>query len=232
MSITFLDESYENNFKSLKGLIKSNNGFFKSAKQRDYLRKHASSVLCYGKKELKSDDHKVIEICAEMRWADYGSRSYRRVEWQFVVDSYGIVAQFKLHFNYDGYHSTPSDKIDLVWKRDTSIELPVFEEPIITESKFIGTIGVRSEFVATVKSSIAAGTNFMGQTLYLTKLVTDSGDHITYWNLIPVMQDDGYKYSAQEGQKIKFHAMVKDHSEFRGIKQTVISRVTKQSIVN
>ena len=216
--------------KSVFSLVKYNNGFWKSYKQREFIikqmglyyfvhdeREQITSIFGVNVKE--SDRAWTLE--GEIRWADYGRRSYRRVGYLFSFDEYGISAQYKLHYSYDDAHGSScvnSTKTTLVWSRNESLELPVFEKPVVQESvsHHVGAVGEWLETEVTIKSIRCVGAGYYGNT-YQTRMVDNSGNVIIYWG---VMKDT---HCADEwNSKVFLRAKVKSHDEYKGVNQTIV----------
>lgn len=122
------------------GLVKSNNGLFKSAKQAAFLkRKYGWDIA--GPSDPKwgggfRDDvkkffgidlqpgQKAISADGYVRWADYGSKSVRPVTWYYVVDDLGVVAKYKLGYKGSMRGGTSPDpaKTKLEWKRPDNVD--------------------------------------------------------------------------------------------------------------
>jgi len=219
-------------------LIAKNNGFFKSAKQRDFLQKQMAAVYLH-EDTIQTETHFNIKLLpgqkmwmceGEVRWAEYGRKSFRRVAFGLVFDQYGFVSKNKIHFNYssDGGFSEPNrQKTELnLWVRDLSIALPVFEENILakSESEHVGAVGEWLETVCTVKSIRAVGQGYYGTT-YQTKMVDEDGNIIIYWG---VMKDS----SVIDGEfKIKLRAKVKEHGEYKGVNQTIVGYAKIKAVI-
>lgn len=223
---------------SVFSLIAKNNGFFKSAKQRDFLQKQISAIYVHDDSSLtekhfniKLQSGQKMWMCeGDVRWAEYGRKSFRRVAYALVFDQYGFVSKNKIHFNYssDGGSSEPNpQKTELnIWVRDTSVDLPVFVENFIVQSpsEHVGAIGEWLETVVTVKSIRAVGQGYYGTT-YQTKMVDDDGNIIIYWG---VMKDS----SVVDGEfKIKLRAKVKEHSEYKGLNQTIVGYAKIKEVI-
>lgn len=244
MNNFFWDTEQDGNaFKTFSSLVKYNGGMFKSLKQANYLTSpkpftylwndpkendeerseaNTKNAKDYYNVELDAKTQCMVIARATVRWADYGRKSARRAEWVFVWDKYGVVAQYKLHFVYDagGSSAINPKKTELLFKRPADAVLPVFEEPVISEVKpgnYVGTVGKREEFVLTVKMV----REFQGQSFSyydsglrpMTVMETESGDKVVYWNRV-----------GEVGEKLLVKATVKSQDEYKGAKQTTISR--------
>ena len=215
--------------KSVFSLIKYNNGFWKSYKQREFITKQMSSYYfvhddamqiakIYGVNVKEFQNAWCLE--GEIRWADYGRRSYRRVGYLFTFDDYGLCAQYKLHYTYDdrsGSSSVNPLKSDLVWSRNESLELPVFEKPVaVSTSHHIGAVGEWLETEVTIKSIRCVGAGYYGNT-YQTRMVDNNGNVIIYWGIMKETHcaDDW-------NSKVFLRAKVKSHDEYKGVNQTIV----------
>lgn len=104
-------------------------------------------------------------------------------------------------------------------------------------SEHIGEVGDRIEFTGTVSFTRSFENDYgFG---FQTKLVTDDGNVVIYWNLFGaevadfgIDPDNIKKIDAEKGDRITFRAAVKKHDEFKGVKQTVISRATKCKLLS
>lgn len=215
--------------KAVFSLIKYNNGFWKSYKQREFIIKQMSSFYyvhdeaaavkkVYGISVKESNRTWCLE--GEVRWADYGRRSYRRVGYLFAFDEFGITAQYKLHYFYDdasGSSSINPHKSELVWSRDESLELPVLEKPAaVTASQHVGAVSEWLETEVTIKSIRCVGSNYYGS-VYQTRMVDNSGNVIIYWG---IMKET---YVADDwNSKVFLRAKVKAHDEYKGTNQTIV----------
>lgn len=223
--------------KSVFSLIKTNNGFWKSDKQRSFIMKQMqmyylihkfdeSNKLAFGVELLSNQQAWCLD--GYIRWADYGRRSFREVTHMFVFDQYGIVAQYKLHRKYSsdgGSSSINSDKTEKIWNRDESIEKPVL---VVTDiqntSEHLGSVGEWLETAVTIKSIRSIGESYYGPT-YQTRMVDDLGNMIIYWG---VMKST---YCGEENIKIKLRAKIKEHSEYKGMKQTIVGYAKIKEVI-
>lgn len=106
------------------------------------------------------------------------------------------------------------------------------KEALQNSSKHIGEIGVRQEFVGTVTFTKSFENDWgIG---FMTKLVTDDGNEVMYWNIIGAdaseFNFDG-KIDADKGDRVSFFAKIKDHGEYDGVKQTTVQRATKGKLL-
>lgn len=229
MSFHFSSPNDQTTYLSLTGMIKNNQGLFKTLKQSNYLfglyqKTREFDTVDSVKKFFGIDlveGQCIVEVNAAMRWAEYGTRSWRPVCWMFVVDKYGIVAQYKLGYTGDTASGTSPDpkKTKQVWQR--SCEVKEFEVPVDeakTPSEWISNKGRRIDIVGTVKKirtfSRPAFHYYDDGVGYMT-LIMAGNDQVIYW---------GKLADVNEGDAVKVRATIKDHSIKDGIKQTVINR--------
>lgn len=84
-------------------------------------------------------------------------------------------------------------------------------------SEHVGQVGERREFNCTLVSSFAfeSGYGFYGDVNYIHKFVDENGD-IIVWKTATWLDD--------QKKSFRFKATIKEHSEYRDEKQTVVSR--------
>ena len=229
-------------FRNFSGLIKSNNGLYKSAKQAAFLDK------VYGQKSWNnvcemtnfdeasdrffknfgvdvdfSNGQHACMVEGHMRWADYGTRSFRPITWIFVLDKHGVVAQYKLKYTGDMKIgcSVDASKTQKIWVREVqpvAFEEAVAEKPAVPESTHIGEVGKRMIFKGIIKSV----KTFSRQRFHyydsgvgsISRIIVD-GSTVIYFGDI-----------GKEGEEVTFKATVKEHGEYNGHKQTVVARPT------
>lgn len=218
--------------RTLATLVKYNNGLFKSEKQAAFILKtfprdhgskwspeSAASARNYFGIEMP-EGTVMTKVEAYMRWAEYGTRSVRPITWIYVMDSLGIVAQYKLGYVGDMRSGTSPDpsKTKVLFSRDTPVS-PITDKPVVkaeSTSNHIGSVGSR----ITIKAKIVMVKEFEGQKFHyydsgvrtITRLVSDGND-IVYFG-----------YLGDKDAEIEMKCTIKDHSEYNGNKQTVISR--------
>lgn len=247
----FSSDADQDVYKTLGSLVKFNNGFFKSAKQSNFVLSEKFSWAWVRPSEVKTDEERaqyernsvgyfnipvdarvntVYHVSATTQWAEYGRRSVRRVAWVFVCDRFGVVAQYKLRFIYanDGASSSVDPtKTELLWSRPADAVMPsLFEEEekriaaavaANANKTFIGKVGERIELTA----KIVSVKQFEGQSFSyydsgvrtMTVLEDADGNRLMYWNAL-----------GSKGETVRFKATVKAHQEYKGVKQTVLSR--------
>jgi hypothetical protein len=233
-------------YRTLNSLVKYNQGLFKSVAQSKFVRSGKlihlwlngqPDVDQFDREVLASKNYGVslsngqimIVVNAYMRWVGYGAKSFRPCAWAFVIDASGIVAKYKFKFVGDMRKGTAIDPSKTVkeFERDSSLVLPDFEavekaqalatEAVNAAKSYVGVIGERSEFIAKVVSV----KTFHGQSFgygdsglrTMTVLEDEAGNKLVYWNHV-----------GSKGEKVRFKATVKAHSEYKGVKQTVLSR--------
>lgn len=232
-------------FRTLSSLVKYNKGLFKSAAQSKFVRsgrfhyiwmegmditdfERQSNALKLFNIKLDAGQQ-IIFTDAYMRWVGYGAKSLRPISWAFVIDAAGVVAQYKMKFVGDMRKGTGIDpsKTVVLFERDPATVLPDFEaqeraaaaekDAQNASKQYVGTVGERREFVATVKMV----RQFEGRSFgyydsglrTMTMLEDEQGNSLVYWNSV-----------GTKGEKVKFKATVKAHQEYKGVKQTVLSR--------
>lgn len=84
-------------------------------------------------------------------------------------------------------------------------------------SEYIGTVGERRDFVCKMVGHFTYESHYSyyGETNHIYKFEDENGD-IVVWNTCSWLEDDKTEY--------RFKATVKEHSEYKGEKQTVIAR--------
>jgi len=216
-------------FKTLQGLVKFNNGQFKSVKQAEFLTKTLRRRRDGDTPEFVQSNFGVpmaggqyiVFVQATVRWVDYGSDSYRPVGWVFVMDEQGVVAQYKLSWQGTMRQGTSVDpsKTKELWVRAEITTPLVFEkaaEPVQNQSQHIAQVGDRLELTGKVLSV----TQFEKRKFHyydstignITRL--DIGGNIVVY----------FGYLSERGATVTVMATIKSHDEYQGRKQTVISR--------
>lgn len=218
-------------YNSLSSLVKKNNGQFKSVKQAEFLFKRLSSQFVEDggdyslvKKYFGIDmiDGQIkVEVQAHMRWADYGAKSHRPITWVFVLDQHGVVGQYKLGYVGDLRSGCSPDpmKTKVLWQRQGEVvplakpEVIKADEPV---SEHIGTVGARVAIEGVIKSV----SEFARRTFHYY----DSG--VGYVTRIDVAGSDVvyFGHLGDKGETVSIKATIKEHGEYKGRKQTVISR--------
>lgn len=216
-------------FKTLQGLVKFNNGQFKSVKQAEFLTKTLRRRRDGDTPEFvqsnfglpMADGQYIVFVQATVRWVDYGSDSYRPVGWVFVMDAQGVVAQYKLSWQGTMRQGTSVDpsKTKELWVRAEITTPLVFEkaaEPVQNQSQHIAQVGDRLEFTGKVLSVAQFEKrkfHYYDSTIgNITRL--DIGGNIVVY----------FGYLAERGATVTVMATIKSHDEYQGRKKTVISR--------
>lgn len=107
-----------------------------------------------------------------------------------------------------------SQEYSIVWKDKSEIESQ--KEYESSASEWVGEVGERIERVFHFDKLVWRGAGVAGKTSYMWLMSDEEGN--------------AYKWSTscyyEEGDEVKLRATVKDHSEYKGIKQTVVTRCT------
>ena len=222
-------------FRTLCGLVKYNNGQFKTVKQALYLTKTMRQRRDGDTVEFARDNFGVdmaegqysVFIRATIRWADYGSDSYRPIGWIFVMDDQGVVSQNKLGWVGTMRQGTSVDpsKTVRIWSRVGEHANPlVFSAPAAAVavsadkpvSQYFGQVGERVNFIGTIVgvrefqrqrfSYYDSGVSTMTRIMVKGNIIVYFGNHI-----------------ADQGTQVEMIAKIKKHEEYNGMKQTVIS---------
>ena len=222
---TISNKADEQTFISLRGLIK-NNGFFKSAAQQKFMLKSYgkeqmdTKMLGYLGITLKDSDVTYVTIDGYYQWADYGTRSIVPVIITFVIDEFGIRAEYKTAGRgnlRDGW-SPDASKRKLMWERDESIDKPRFESPkaevVESKSQWIGEVGKRLVVKGKIVFTKLIGYSEWGSK-YITIVEDDVGNQIKAW-----------KYLGEKGEDVEIKGTIKEHDEFEGVKGTVLTRIS------
>lgn len=234
MSFDFASQDEQTLFISLKGLCNKNQGYFKSVKQAQFLfrqyserfdRNHTRDQVTTMWAVPVAPNQVTVEATAYTRWADYGSRSVIPVLYVFVLDSMGVVAQFKVGGKgnlRDGW-APDASKTRLLWQRDASAVAP-FALPTEAEaaaeraaepvSNWIGSVGHKVELTATLLRERDLGYGQFGQ-MFVSVFRDAAGNIINVWK----------KFELAVGQTVDIRGTVKAHDHYRDVKQTVLTRV-------
>jgi hypothetical protein len=226
MGFSFNTMYDQDNAFCFNGLIK-NNGFFKSAKQRDFLLGRVSQdqddsahvIMGTYRGITVESGQRVFDVCGTMTWADYGRKSHRRCEQSYVFDQHGVVAKYKLHFVYeDGKSSINPSKTELVWKRDFSKEAPVLVAEV-KSNEWIGNVGDKKVVFSGKVKNINWYAGQVGWTKTMTMFINveDFDGNIIVWK-------SSKSVDIQEGEAVMFEGTIVKHSEYRGKKQTIVNR--------
>lgn len=234
MSFDFNSQDDQILFISLKGLCNKNEGFFKSAKQAQFLfRQYTERFYLNHTREQVStmwavpvaEDQITVEAMAITRWADYGARSMVPVLYVFVLDKMGVVAQYKvggLGNLRDGWAPNAS-KTKLMWARSETAVAPftlhtaaevAAERAAEPVSQWVSAVGHKVELTATLIQKRDLGYGRFGQ-MFISVFRDAAGNIVNVWK----------KFDLAVGQTVNMKATVKAHDEYKGTKQTTVTRV-------
>ena len=105
-------------------------------------------------------------------------------------------------------------ELSIVWKSKDEVAAQIEYEP--STSEWVGEVGGRIEKVFHFDKIAWRGAGVAGKTSYLYLMSDEDGN--------------SYKWSTscyyEEGDEVKMRATIKDHSEYKGTKQTVVTRCT------
>ena len=222
---------------SALSLVKRNNGVFKSPKQAKFLKK-----LFKNAKEMSLEPKYAGIVCDEennfsytdyIKWSPLGGRSIRSYGWVFEYDDFGITRQWKLKWksqNLGGYYDNSgnyrvSDAMELdtegsklVFERpeDVSVDhlLVEEEEVVVNPGSFIGNVKDRLELNLTVKSLYTFEGTY-GTTTIIS--LEDENENSVVWFA-------SSNPDLEVGDSTKLRGTVKEHKEYRGRNQTVLTR--------
>jgi hypothetical protein len=96
---------------------------------------------------------------------------------------------------------------------------------VIKESDFIGVIGQKSSLTLKVVLTKEMNTAWGDTTLY--EMVDDNGNLFSKFGSIPDRFAFPNHAEVEVGTIVQFNGTIKDHKEFRGIKTTIISTISK-----
>lgn len=226
MSFCFATKEDGTLYNSFIGLIKTNNGQFKSLNQSNFLNSvyknnrpfdTVDSVKNLFNIDLL-DGQVIVECNAWVRWANYGVKSGRPVTWVFVIDHYGIVAQYKLGYIGSTDTGTIVDpkKTSIVWQR--SLPVKEFEVKVEAKSNFVGEIGKRVELeakIAKISSFEKPRFHYYDSNVGFITILESNSNKLVYFGKFPGLS---------ESDTVKIKATIKEHSVRNGINQTIINR--------
>lgn len=208
--------------RSLSSMIKFNGGGFKSTKQRDFILKCVASI---GDPENMMDHFGItmgegevaIMIDGYIRHAEYGSRGTVPILHFYVLDRSGITAKYRIHYQgnlRDGCRPNPK-KTEVKWRRASDFVSTLVEEAPkeVNPGRFLGSIKEKIEVTVTVKKTIVL-TGDYGYSLM--HIMEDEEGNAIIWTTTA--------RELHEGEKVTLRGTVKDHKEYKGVKQTVLTR--------
>lgn len=245
MNFSFASSFDSDFFRSASGLIKGNNGCFRSSKQRWMLTQsgrvlppwNASDAKTYSGlteadvavvKTLFGIDAKVGQkgfMTNGVAAFGYSGMSDRPVSWFFLTDEYGIVGKYKLKFRkgaQGGWMPLPAST-EAVWVRPADATLTKFEEPKpepIEVGAHVGKEGKREVFELTIDSIKNLGYRQIAYNVGGDCYVTTMRDAAN--NVVKTFTFLGE--NVKVGDKVRLKATVKSHGYFRGRCETVINR--------
>jgi len=191
------------------------------------------------KRQKEREAKAIAERDTKLLEAGFGKEDETYVIYRVVGNTYPIKDELKAlgckfkpsvgwYFskNLEGYEcqrleekDVLTDSIFIEWKGKSDVEPLLIENIKRAEespSEWIGEVGERRELSLHIDRKIE-GVGYAGKTSYLY-LMSDADKNI-------------YKWSSscfyREGEDVTFKATVKDHTEYKGIKQTVLTRCTK-----
>lgn len=236
MELYFDNKWEETKYRSLQRLIKANGGNFQSQKQANYIKTWKNENITAWQFDYWNapeytpvEEEYVITVNAELVYRYEGcirkSIPYTVV---YVMDEYGV--KRSLHLKYKTSYKVEGWKITgmkLLFERTEITFTPEknndFDQPVKKEaeekpvSNWVGAIGERIEITATVVYQKMIRTTYGSANLYLFK--DEKG------NVFKAFYSG--KAEMEKGKKYKFKATIKEHEEYNGEKQTVISRLTE-----
>lgn len=217
---------------TLDNTIKFNDGVFKTMKQSSFICKMLEQsfgsefMVKHAGIDETSITGKTICLEYEVRFADYGSRSYRRVGYVYEYDKFGVIRKWKLRYSYpgNGSHSHVNDKLtELVFKRgQVNTEHLVEEVKVAAQSSnWIAPVGQVVEKQVTVRFTKVCYANIgYGRTSSSNMVVMHdaNGNELTWFG----SNDDAF--NLKQGDVVTIKGKVKAHNEYNGKKQTVLTR--------
>ena len=216
---SWLSDQAEERWNSLHRLIKRNDGEFVSDKQAAFFRKNWGHkptdnglyrVLLneYQKQYGEFEPYEyVIFVEGVAKWSIYGGRGNVTILFLFVMDDAGVVRKVK-HTKTKGF--------ELKWERSHEPKRPkMMSKTAKKPSEYVGTPGKRIETRVTVKKIIEIANDWGTIDIIVME---DENDNVLKWatSSFHGMEEDG---------EYRVRATVKEHELYRGIKQTVVTRV-------
>lgn len=223
-------EQDKKNYITLKGLINKNDGFFKSPQHSKFVLRTAYELDESWVEALKEHfgitaeaGQYRLDVDATLVWSEHRGRSQIPFTQVFILDDYGILAQYKLHYRgnmKEGCAPNP-EKTEVMWTRSKESPEWTFEDTVEKEPE------TKSDWVGEIKERI--------RDLKLSVVATPSYEHQSYagygmqTTYINIMEDNSkncfvWKTSYPLNGEVVLDGTVKDHSEYNGKKQTVLTR--------
>ena len=159
------------------------------------------------KEQLKANGAKYNEL---LGWHMPDPKNFDTVEVEFKLVT---------HRQYNGLlsYDSPADVFEVVSIAKEIGERRIKESRHEHISEYIGQIGERRDFVCKLIGTFTYNSNygFFSDANYIYKFKDDNGD-IIVWYTTSIIDTDNEEY--------RFKATIKEHSEYRGEKQTVVNR--------
>lgn len=230
--------------RSLNGLVKFNNGVWKSTKQRDFLLKLLTPEYQQDPEQMKtlygisfdpaSGDRTVAVITGKISFGE-GRRATRPVGWAYVLDDTGVKTKYKLRWKEERFGPNKRDysmqldpsRVEIEWQRPADVDaahLDAANQPTTTppeakkEGNFVGNPGERMKNVSVTIESVNGPYNSEYGAYYVTRLRDGADNLLVYLG----------KNLGEKGTNISMTFTVKKHDLDRKTqeKATQISRPT------
>jgi hypothetical protein len=232
MSFNFSSSADSDLFMSLKGLVNKNQGFFKTAKQAQFLYKQYSTSNINTADEAMRffgvplvEGQICVKVTAHTQWADYGSRSIIPVMWAFVVDPMGVAAHYKIGGSgnlRDGWGPEPS-KTKLLWSRaadavcpwsfPSPAEVVASQEPA-KSNDWLGMPGDKIEVELKFVRCRDLGYSRFGE-MFISVFEDSNGNVVNVWKY----------FDLEAGASMKVKGTIKSTDDYKGRKQTTLIRI-------
>lgn len=219
-------------FMSLKGLVNKNQGFFKTAKQAQFLYKQYTTNNLHTPYEAMryfgvalEEGQALVNVTAHTRWADYGTRSIVPIMFGFVVDKLGVIALYKIRGNgnlRDGWGPNP-EKTTLEWSRPADAvcpwSFPTPAEVAATQAPeksnaWLGMPGDKIEVELKFVRCRDLGYGQFGQ-MVISTFEDAAGNVVNVWK----------HFNLEAGASFKVKGTIKSTDDYKGRKQTTLIRV-------
>lgn len=217
---------------TLDTAIKFNGGLFKTLKQASFIGKMLDQnfgtefMVKHAGIDETSITGKTICLEYEVRFADYGTRSYRRVGYVYEYDKFGVIRKWKLRYCYPGNGSSSyvkAQETELLFVRgDVNTEHLVEEVKAAAQSSnWVAPVGQVVETQVTVRFTKVCYANIgYGRTSQSNMVVMHdaSGNELTWFG------SNNDAFDLKQGDVVTIKGKVKAHKEYNGKKQTVLTR--------
>lgn len=220
------EEMGKEQFMSLQSLIKHNDGLFKSDKQGKFIlwkwtltEEFVNDSWIVHNIEV-NEEHKYISVDGYLSFGHGKGKGHRPIEYLYELDHVGVVKRYRVRFTGDeDSYSLKSVEVD--WER--TVETPpkkvtevIQEVSEVKESNWFGDVGERyNDMKLTVKFIHGFDSDF-GYT-FIHKMEDEKGNQFTWFTGKCLEKDKTYT----------MNATVKSHDEYKGTKQTVLTRCMK-----